>query len=229
MILPFLQSSAAAVSWAGCGGPEPRPGSWCRASALPHSTEPPCTSPCPLRASGSQTPGARGVPIVSPGLSFPVTSRAQDSEHWLAAQRQGTHPGAARGWCGGPGTVTHLLPGRCTHCREPPVCKLSARRRCPQSTRLCPQPRAGGGSDAGVEGGAGGAIRCLEQINADGPQAVGPAQAKYEICISALHFHMVFMDPPCRNKSKSLVQKPPGLAALSPNEGRRSTSAVWPR
>lgn len=96
MILPFLQSSAAAVSWAGCRGPEPRQGSWCRASALPHSRETPWTSRCPRRAS----PGlgcTRGVPIASPDLSFPVIRRAQDSEHWLAAQTQGTHPGAAWG------------------------------------------------------------------------------------------------------------------------------------
>lgn len=192
-------------------------------SSAPQQTEPPWNSARPRRASlglgcahgasiaspASRSPQASALFFSTPALS----SRVQDLERLLAAQKQGTRRGAA-GDQGAPTTVTPVSPGR-----VPPL-QGAPRVRASRSICLRSEPRAAVGSDAaraGALGGAGGEIRCFEQINADDPRAVGPARAEYEICISAFHFHMVFMGPPCRNKSKSLIQKPPSLADLLPN------------
>lgn len=74
----------------------------------------------------------------------------------------------------------------------------------------------GAGEDQEMLGGIGGCWGNQVPLT-DEPQrsrAAGPAQARCEMCISASHFHMVFMGAPSRKESKRLVQEPPGSADL---------------
>lgn len=185
-------------------------------SSAPRRTETPQNRPCPCRAARGS---AARVSTASPDFRFPqallfflprlwaeygilgTCSLPKRRAHVTGCRDQGVPPQSPPFLLGGAPTA-----GSTVRASSAPMCQNLTQNIC-----LCSHPRA---AAAGAVGDAGGEIRCSEPINAPDPRAVGPAQAKYEICISAFHFHMVFMGPPCRNKSKSLIQKPPSLADL---------------